>query len=311
MNSSRILSLVGLFSLSAVVAVAAIERTVEKTFAVAGAGTLRVETQAGAVRVTTSKENVVKISARQTIRAGSEREADELLQKLELTFDQSGNDLKVISKYEKKPSGWSFGSWPPVKVDIIVTVPASFAADLRTSGGDIAVGDLMGKLSARTSGGSIKLGKMGNEVDARTSGGNISLEDANGPVVLDTSGGNITAGRVAGSARLSTSGGNIKVDSAMGSLHANTSGGNIRAKIVGALKEDCSVTTSGGTVKVSVDKMAGFKLDASTSGGSVDISGLSVETTSKSRSKLAGNGNGGGPLLKVRSSGGSVEVAAN
>lgn len=307
------LALVAALLASPVVALAAIERSVEKTFTVSGAGTLHVETQGGAIRVSASKDNVVKVTARERIRAGSEEEADALLKKLELTMEQDGNDIRIVSRYERKPFGLSFGSWPPVNVDFVVTVPAAFAAELHTSGGGITIGDLAGKVTARTSGGTIKLGKIGGAVDARSSGGSIALDEASAPVELQTSGGNITVGRVAGSSSLSTSGGNIRIDSATGALRAHTSGGSITAGIAGPLKDDCSLSTSGGSVRVTVDKTAAFRLDASTSGGDVDAEGLalSLEKASRNRGRLAGDVNGGGRVLKLRSSGGGVVVRAN
>lgn len=306
----RFLLAAGLLAALVTTAQAKIERVVEKSFTVRPGGTLKVETQGGEVRVSASADNVVKVTARQKIRATTDAEADELLKKLELSIEQSGNNVTAISKYERRTGGFNFGSWPPVNVDFIVTVPANFATDLRTSGGSITVGDLAGKVDARTSGGNIKLGKIGGEVDARTSGGSVTLESARGPVKLSTSGGNITAGAVAGEADLSTSGGSIKIDAAEGALRASTSGGSIRAGFVGPLKEDCSLSTSGGSVRVAVDKTAAFRLDASASGGSVDAEGLTItlEKSNRGRSQLTGAVNGGGPLLKLRTSGGNVAV---
>jgi hypothetical protein len=82
---------------------------------------------------------------------------------------------------------------------------------------------------------------------------------------------------------------------------------------LGPLTEDCTLSTSGGGVSVTVDKSAAFELDASTSGGSVDADGLTLtlRDSNKGRSRLAGAVNGGGPLLKLRSSGGSITVRAN
>ncbi|PAW63625.1 MAG: hypothetical protein B9S34_14030 [Opitutia bacterium Tous-C1TDCM] len=300
----------GLFAVAAV-ASAAIERTVEKTFPVSGAGLLRVETQGGAIEVDPTGGSAVKVVLRQKIRADTDAEADELLKKIELTLEQNGNDVTVISKYPSK-TGFSWNG-NPVRIDIVVEVPAAFATQLKTSGGNITVGDLTGKLDVRTSGGSIKLGNLGGTADARTSGGNIVLASAAAAVNLDTSGGNIAVGRVAGSAKLETSGGDIRIDAASGSLQARTSGGSIRAALVGPLSADSSLGTSGGSVRVTVDPKAAFRLDASTSGGSVDADGLTItlEGSSRSRSKLAGTVNGGGPVLKLRSSGGSILVRTN
>lgn len=313
MNTSlRLILAVALFPVPALVAAPTLERVVEKSFTAPATGTLRVETSGGEIRVTPSSAGKVSVTARQRIRADSDAEADELLKKLELVMEQNGADIVVRAKYERQPPGFRRGSWPPVHVDFIVTVPAGFAADLHTSGGNITVGDLTGKVKARTSGGGIKLGKLGAGVDAHTSGGSISLDEAGGAAELKTSGGNVTVGRVAGLADLSTSGGAIRIDSADGALRAHTSGGGIRAGIAGSLKEECVLSTSGGSVRVNVDKAAAFRLDASSSGGSVDAGGLTLalEKGAGSRSRLAGAVNGGGPLLKLRSSGGGITIAA-
>jgi hypothetical protein len=311
-TSSRIVFAAVLTASFALVANARIEREVTKTFSAAGAGTLHVETQGGEIRVAPSSGTSVTVTAKQRIRADSDRQADELLQKLELTIEQDGNDIRVISKYEGKPSGFRRGSWPPVQVDIIATVPAGFATNLRASGGGITVGDLKGNAELRTSGGGIKLGKMGGKVVARTSGGGINVDGAYGPVDLKTSGGNISVGRVTTSAALSTSGGGIRVDSVTSALQAHTSGGSIRASITGPLTQECSLSTSGGSVRVNVDKLAAFRLDASTSGGNVDASGfpITMDSGTTGRSRISGTVNGGGPLLKLRASGGSITVRA-
>jgi len=157
----RFLLAAGLLAAVPFVAHAKIERNVEKTFTVSAGGKLHLETQGGEIRVAPGADGVVKITAREKIRADSDAEADELLKKLDLDFEQTGNDVSAISKYDSQPIGFHWGSWPPVQVDFIITVPASFATDLHTSGGGITVGDLNGKVNARTSGGGIKLGKLG------------------------------------------------------------------------------------------------------------------------------------------------------
>jgi len=308
--TSRFFLVAGLLAAAVLPAQAKIERIVEKTFTVQPGGTLHVDTQGGDIRVSPADDGVVKITAHEKIRASSEAEADELLKKLELTFDQNGGDVTASAKYEREALGFHFGSWPPVEVSFTVTVPASFATDLRTSGGGITVGDLAGKVHARTSGGDIRLGKIGGDIDGHTSGGNVSLNEGRGTVKLGTSGGDITVDRATGPAELSTSGGNIKIESVENAVHASTSGGNVRAGIVGPLKDDCVLSTSGGDVKVTVDKGAAFHLDAATSGGGVDAEGLTItiEKSNRGHSRLAGAVNGGGPLLKLRSSGGDVAV---
>ena len=88
-----------------------------------------------------------------------------------------------------------------------------------------------------------------------------------------------------------------------------SSGGSVSATIAGPLKDECSLSTSGGSVRVKVASGTQFKLDAATSSGGVELAGLRFEGESK-RGKSVGNVNGGGPLLKLRSSGGSISVRA-
>jgi len=310
MKTSRLFFSAALLAAFVSTAHAKIERLVEKTFTVSAAGTLHVETHGGNIKVAPSNDSAVKITVRQRIRADTDAEADEILKKLTLTLEQSGNDVTASARYESQPSGFHFGNWPPVQVDFAVSVPASFATDLKTSGGIVQVGDLNGEVHARTSGGNIELGKIGGAVDASTSGGNVTLAEGRADVKLHTSGGHIGVNRAVGATELKTSGGNITIDSVENSLHASTSGGHVRAGIVGSLKGDCDLHTSGGNVTVTIDQGTPCHLDASTSGGNVSADGvtIAIEKGGSGKSRLAGDINGGGPLLKLRSSGGSIGV---
>jgi hypothetical protein len=289
---------------------AKIERVVEKSFSVQPGGTLTVETQGGNIRIETSDDLTVKVVAKETMRTNSEQEADEILRKLSLDIVQESGGVSARARYENKPAGFHWGSWPPVQVSFVVTIPKQYHATLKTSGGDIEVGDLNGKLHARTSGGNVRLGKISGEIDAGTSGGNVRLKEGLANVKLSTSGGNISVDRAIGATRLDTSGGDISIGSVENTLHASTSGGNVTAGIAGSFKGDCELHTSGGTVRAKVSRDAAFNLDASTSGGDVRAEGLTItiEKGGSGRSRLAGKVNGGGPLLRLRSSGGDVTI---
>jgi hypothetical protein len=56
----------------------------------------------------------------------------------------------------------------------------------------------------------------------------------------------------------------------------------------------------------------GFQLDAATSGGDVNAAGLTItiDRGGQGKSSLSGAVNGGGPVLKLRSSGGDIVVAS-
>jgi len=292
---------------------AKITRTVEKSFTVQPGGNLRVQTQGGDIKVLTGPGNDVKVTATEVIQADTEAKADELLKDLDLTIEQTADNVTAKAKYEKEHGGWHFGNWPPVSVSYTVVVPSRYNVDLNTSGGDISVASINGQARLRTSGGDLKLERVDGEVDGGTSGGNISLQEGTARVKLSTSGGDIQVDRAGGEADLSTSGGNIVINSVKERITASTSGGDIKASIEGALKGDCRLTTSGGTVKVTVDKTAAFDLKARTSGGDVDASGLTItiEKGGLRKSSLAGKVNGGGPQLYLGSSGGDIRIRTN
>jgi hypothetical protein len=297
-----------LFASIATAASAKIEREVERTFQVAPGVHVRLQTIGGNITVTSTTEAVVKIVAKEHIRASSDAEADDLLKKLNLTFDQSGDTVSAVADYGTT-MGLHWGN-TPVTVEFEVQVPVSSSVDLKTSGGDVIVGDLMGKVYARTSGGDIKLGRIAGEINASTSGGNVAVEEGQTVVKVSTSGGNITAKHLVGPSDLKTSGGDIKLESVENSVDARTSGGDIRANFDGVLRGDSKLDTSGGQVKATVAKAMAFHLDADTSGGEVDAGGLTItiDHGGVGKSSLSGSVNGGGPDLRLHSSGGDIDV---
>jgi hypothetical protein len=254
---------------------AVIERAVTKTFSVAPDGVFHLATGGGKIDVqSSSTDKVVTIRAKEKIRADSEADADEILKGLTLSFARQGNDVTVRAKYEGARPMFHSGSWPPVQVDFVVSVPASFSVELDSGGGRITVGDLAGSVRAHTGGGELNLG------------------------------------RIVGGAEATTGGGSVGIESVENTLHASTGGGSIRAVISGTLKGDSEVQTSGGSIHLTVDRTAAFTLDAVASDSNVDVDGLPVVVAAgvPGRGQLAGNVNGGGPLLKLRSSNGSIEV---
>jgi hypothetical protein len=292
---------------------AKITRTVDRTFSVQPGGQLKAATQGGDIIIKTSDSPEVQVHVKQLIRAATEKEADEILSKLDLTIEQSGNNVTVESKYEKRSAGSWFGNWPPVSVSFEVTVPKNYNLTLNTSGGDIAVASVIGNVHARTSGGDLKFARVEGDIDASTSGGNITLSEGTARAKLGTSGGDIRVDRAGGPTEVSTSGGDIELKSVANLISATTSGGDVHADITGPLTQDTLLSTSGGEVEVRVVKGTGFELDASTSGGDVRADGLTItiEKGGSGKSRLSGTVNGGGPKLKLRSSGGNVVIRSS
>lgn len=287
---------------------AKIDRSVEKTFAVQPGGTLSVNTQGGDVRVITGSDSEVRVVARQRFpRAKTDVEADEIMRDLTFELKQDGNNVSVVTKQERR-LGFNWSN--RVQIDFTITVPSRYSTDLRTSGGDISVASLDGKVTANTSGGDIELARIDGEINVTTSGGDISLTEGTATARLHTSGGDIRVGRIAGPADINTSGGDIEINSAGSTIKASTSGGDVRATFDGGIPADTSLSSSGGDIVARLTKPTAFRLDASTSGGDVEADGLTItiERGGVGKSRLVGAVNGGGPLLKLRTSGGDIKI---
>jgi DUF4097 and DUF4098 domain-containing protein YvlB len=279
---------------------AAIDSPVRRAFNVAPGGTLYLDTDVGNVHVVPGAAGVVVSVQR---RARSQKELD----RVHLSMRQEGNDVHVRNEVEQQMSKWfSWGNNLDMTFD--VTVPAHYNVELKTSGGNVSVGDLHGFVHARTSGGSVKLAHIDGVVDAHTSGGDVRLDGASGNASLRTSGGSVDVGSVGGTLYARTSGGGITIGEARGAIDAETSGGSIRASLSAQPRGDSRLSTSGGNITVALAPTIGVDLDAHTSGGGVN-SDLPITVMGKvSDDSLNGKLNGGGPKLVLRSSGGGIHV---
>jgi DUF4097 and DUF4098 domain-containing protein YvlB len=117
--------------------------------------------------------------------------------------------------------------------------------------------------------------------------------------VIDRATANVTA---------RTSGGNVEVKETSGAVDASTSGGSVYATMLNAPSTPCRLTTSGGNITVHLPGSAKVELDASASGGSVNTDFPVVVRGSLRRDSLKTALNGGGPLLYLRTSGGSIHL---
>lgn len=267
--------------------------TISRSFDVGAGGALEMRTDTGSIDVSTGGDSVeIRV-----VRAGRDGE------ELELDFSQRGDRVIVRGEWptEHRHRGHS------ARVRYEITVPQQFDLELQTSGGSITVDDLDGVLEADTSGGSLDFGMIQGEVDAHTSGGSIELEGGGAGVRLDTSGGSIRVGEVVGDLKATTSGGSIRIDGVGGRVEASTSGGSVKARLTSQPTQDCSLSTSGGTVTLYIDPALALDIDARSSSGGVR-SDLAIDGQTSDKRRLRGSINGGGPKMRLHSSGGGVRI---
>jgi DUF4097 and DUF4098 domain-containing protein YvlB len=205
---------------------------------------------------------------------------------------------------------------------------------LHTGGGPIKVNSAKGKIEADSGGGSVTVGSGMQGADLETGGGSIQVERCVGRVKATTGGGSIELGDIGGAVEMETGGGSIRLSSAKGPVRAETSGGTIElngvpsaraetgaggiiAKFVasGGERTDSELETSAGditvylapnlniSVRASIEVANGHEIRSdfpdirvSTEGGDYGPKTVTAE----------GNLNGGGPVLKVRTTTGDI-----
>jgi hypothetical protein len=312
----------GLLAVSA--AQASIDSNIHKAFNVADGGTLIIDTDLGDIRVDPGAAGVT-IDVIRRAKTSSQSRANDLFHQLDLSFAQEGNNVRVTGKYDH-PFRWFDFFGNDLDVKFVVTVPSRYNVDLRTSGGDVRVGNLNGEVRAKTSGGDLDLGQIAGVVDARTSGGDVNINGARSAVTLATSGGDVSVGdagatvsaktsggdivikRVAGNLVAHTSGGSINIGEAHGVIDASTSGGSIQAHLTQRPGGDSTLKTSGGGITLTVAANVAIDVDAHTSGGDIETDVPVTLLGKQSDSTLNGKLNGGGPRVVLRTSGGDIRL---
>lgn len=317
MQRSRMFLLATAMALAVVSNSYAASAPLHRTLKVADGGTLKIDADMGAIHVVPGASGSVTVDVKRT---GNDDEVKAYV----VNIDQSSNSVTIKGDYDR-PSHW-FNWSSNLDVEYTVSVPSRFNVDLKTSGGDIRVGDLAGEVVAKTSGGEIELGRISGNVVGRTSGGDANIVSAGGTLDLKTSGGSISIGSAAqtvdantsggsievkqasGDVKLHTSGGSIDVSEALGSVQADTSGGSINVRLARQPRGDSRFATSGGGVTVAFAPNVAVNIDARTSGGDVDSTIPLTVLGKQSEGTLNGTLNGGGPTVTLRASGGDIRL---
>ena len=205
---------------------------------------------------------------------------------------------------------------------------------LHTGGGSIDVHQANGRVMAQTGGGSVEIQSATQGASIETGGGSIELRKCNGKAKVSTGGGSVDLGDIDGPVDINTGGGSIHLTSAKGHVHAQTGGGGIElsgvpsahaetgaggivVKLVntGAERHDSVLETSAGDITVYIASDVAINVRASVDLGNghhitsdfPDIH-ISSEGDKWGPKTLTADGalNGGGPMLKVRTTTGDI-----
>jgi len=204
---------------------------------------------------------------------------------------------------------------------------------LKSGGGTVRIHAVKGRIYTASGGGNIVIGS-GQAIHVRTAGGQIDVKQCAGELRAASGGGNLELGKVDGRAFLQTGGGSIHLSSAAGPVVASTNGGavelhglkrgaevqtgsgQITAEFLGANFSGSTLQTPSGDVIVylSPNTRATIRADVEFAGGHRIRSDFPEIRVSAEGDRIGpysiyaeGMLNGGGPLLRVRTTNGNIE----
>ncbi len=271
-----------------------------KTFNLSS-GELYVSTSGGSIKVEGGTGNTVKVEMYVRSSKHSDEKIKEMLEdEYEIKIGQTGSRVEATAK--RLGSGWN---WNSISISFVVYTPKNFACELNTSGGSLNLSGVSGsQQSMKTSGGSIHAEEISGELDVNTSGGSIDIDELNGNLKANTSGGSINLSEIRGDIDAHTSGGGINIEDVQGYVSATTSGGSITANI-SKLEKQLVLKTSGGSVNATIPSGLGLNLDLRGNRVNTSLNNFSGESKSD---RVTGTVNGGGILVELATSGGSVNL---
>jgi DUF4097 and DUF4098 domain-containing protein YvlB len=185
-------------------------------------------------------------------------------------------------------------------------------ATLQTSGGDIEATYAGGPLTAETGAGEVHIASAKGTVDATTGGGQIVVDKASGIVTARNMAGPVRIGEAAGVSCESHSGG-IHLTNVSGLMRVSTSVGSIFASLMAGRLADSFLATGNGDITVVIPSNVGVNIRAVNN--MADNMKRIVSDFRQVQARLTGTRlvaegavNGGGPLLQINGTGGTIFI---
>jgi len=276
----RVALAAGVLTLGLVGSAAAEELT--KTYPVNGRPRVHVETDDGAVRVSTGDIKQVEIRV--------EYSGYKLDRDLSVNTSQSGDSIDITAKTH---GAWGF-SWGTHHTSLRVEIHMPKDAELTVRSGD----------------GSIEVDSINGNVDLTAGDGSITVQGVRGSCHFHTGDGHIEARGLDGQVDASSGDGHINIQGRFDSLRIKTGDGSVTARADSGSKMNAAwtINTGDGSVDLEIPGDLQANIEASTQDGHISLGlPVTVEGTFSS-SRITGKLNGGGQSLTIRTGDGSIRL---
>lgn len=294
----------------------------ERTLTVSGAVDLDVQTGSGNINVRPGGAGKVEVHA--TIHAsngwhvGGDVEARIHQIESNPPIEQNGNTIRIGHTNDHE-------LFHNISISYEITTPSDTKLHSASGSGDETIEGIQGPLDATTGSGNLHASNIGGEAHVRTGSGDVELNSVHGATQATSGSGTIRAlgiggaltasagsGNIvleqtaAGDVEVSTGSGEVELKGVKGGVRASTGSGNIVAD--GTPTNTWKLRTGSGDVRIQFPPDAAFDLHAHTSSGTIDSAHEIAVQGRISPRELEGKVHGGGVLVDVSTSSGSINI---
>ncbi|MDX5418883.1 MAG: hypothetical protein LPK09_06685 [Hymenobacteraceae bacterium] len=272
-------------------------KTFEETYKVNKSDVLNIENKFGRVHVNTWDRNEIQVKVEIISRASSDKNAQELLNKINIIDSRSGNIISVKTEMESMKN---YGGNKSFEINYTISMPDENALTVKNSFGDVYLAALKGKVDVNVKYGSLKSDRMSNasnsvkiaygsgrcgyinggQVDIAYS--NLSMESTNG---------------LQGSSKFS----DFKIGSLAESLDLSLKYGSLRVDNVSKNVRKINVASGFSPISLNFDDNTAFDFDVNVQFGNfnVDKRLVNYTTLEKSHTSAAYKGKFGSASSKA------------
>jgi hypothetical protein len=291
----------GLLSVALLAPFASAEEVV-KTFTIAGRPQVRVDTNDGSVRITTSPGS-------KQVEFHVEYQGYQLDKDLHVDSRQVGDRVELTARIN---GHWGI-SWGhnSRNLHIEVRMPSAGDAQVDTGDGSVETQALDGSLKVHTGDGSVKAAAVTGNLDIDTGDGSITVEGAKGTIRLRSGDGHIEARGLDGTLEATSGDGHITIAGRFDALTLKTGDGSIDAHALpgSKLASAWTVHTGDGSVDFALPADLQADIDASTQDGHISMGIPVMVDGTFSKSQIHGKMNGGGQALTISTGDGSIRLS--
>jgi DUF4097 and DUF4098 domain-containing protein YvlB len=176
-------------------------------------------------------------------------------------------------------------------VDYDVQVPRDTALTVAAVNGEVTIRELSGDVSAEAVNGEIAISDVGGDVSAKAVNGEIAINRVSGDIFAEVVNGD------------------VELEGVSGSVDGHAVNGSIEVTVVGdrLAGEGITLVTVNGPVELRIPEGFSARLELETVSGGMDVD-FPITISGKLGRSISTTLGGGGPLVRLETTGGSISV---